>query len=114
MASGSGHLSAALLGFAVVAVAAALVRPKAVAASRDVPAWGLRVRVGVGGIPATLREAFDRHTESVEALAAATGRQGAALDLTYRIRLRPSTDMAAFVAELNSLEGVQGVELSQD
>jgi len=72
------------------------------------------VRIGVGGSPAVLREVFEKHVDGIVPIAAATGRQGAALDLTYRVRLRPSTDMAAFVAEVNRLEGVQGVEISQD
>ena len=113
-AAGGGHLPAALVGFCVVALAAAVVRPRPVSANGETPAWGLRVRIGVGGSPAVLREVFEKHIDGVVPLAAATGRQGAALDLTYRVRLRPSTDMAAFVAELNRLEGVQGVELSQD
>ena len=37
--------------------------------------------------------------------------QGAAIDLTYRVRLRPASTPSALVAALNRLEGVQNVEL---
>jgi hypothetical protein len=40
-----------------------------------------------------------------------TARQGAALELTYDCRLRDPDKAFALVAELNRVEGVQGVEL---
>jgi hypothetical protein len=114
MAAGGGHLPIALAGFGVVALAAAVVRPKGADPGTAADGWTLRLRVGVGGAPEVLvGEVFRKSLDSAEILAAGTGRQGAALDLTYRVRLRPSADPAVLVAELNRLEGVQGVELSQ-
>ena len=43
--------------------------------------------------------------------ATATARQGAAVDLTYDIRLRREADAMAFIAELNQVEAIQSVEL---
>jgi hypothetical protein len=44
-------------------------------------------------------------------MATATGRQGAALDLTYRVRFRSGSTPTALVGELNHIEGVHNVEL---
>ncbi len=114
MAAGGGHLPAALAGFGFVTAAAAVVRPKPAEEAVTADGWGLRVRIGVGISPdALLKDVFQRHLDGAEVQAAATGRQGAALDLTYRVRLRPAGDPAALVADLNRLEGVQSVELNQ-
>jgi hypothetical protein len=114
MAVGGGHLPAALAGFVVVGAAAAIVRPRSVAAVTGPAGWSLRLRVGLGCSPELLfRETFAKHLDGVDILAASTGRQGAALDLTYRVRPRPTCDLTVLVAELNRLEGVQAVELNQ-
>jgi hypothetical protein len=115
MAAGGGQLPMAVAGFCAGAVAAAAVRPKA-ARGGSAAGWLLKVRVGVGNgdsPAAVLRDVLDRHLAAAEPQAAATGRQGAAIDLTYRVRLRPTTDPTVLVAELNRLEGVQSVELNQ-
>ena len=44
----------------------------------------------------------------------ATARQGAAIEVTYEVRLRRDDDALALVAELNALEGVQNVELRRE
>jgi hypothetical protein len=115
MAAGGGHLQVALAGFGVATAAAAVFRPRAVAAATA--SWELKVRVGVGAgghsPTALLKDLFDRHLSAVEQSAVATGRQGAAVDLTYRVRLRPSADPAIIVADLNRLEGVESVVLNQ-
>ena len=55
-------------------------------------------------------DAFTRHLDSHELLATATARQGAAIDLTYSARIKTAASAVALVAELNKVEGVQGVE----
>jgi len=113
MAVASDHLATALVGFVIVAVAAAVVRPKPEAVQAAAAGWNLRVRVGLSGNPEALfREVFQKHLDGADVLSAGTGRQGAALDLTYRVRMRPTTDPAGFVADLNRLEGIQAVELN--
>ena len=115
MAAGDGHLEVALAGFGIAAATAAIFRPRS--ASGPAAWWELKVRVGIGPggqSPAgLLREVFERHFGTVDQSAVATGRQGAAVDLTYRVRLRPGTDPAVVVAELNRLEGVESVVLNQ-
>jgi hypothetical protein len=58
-----------------------------------------------------LRESFEKHLERSRLVSLATARQGAALDLTYGVRLRREDAAVALVAELNGIEGVQNVEL---
>jgi len=118
MAVGAGYLPIALAGFGIAAAAAVIMRPRSASANAI---WELKLRVGLGHpsrVPgaspaALLRDAFERHLEAVDQIAVATGRQGAALDLTYRVRLLPGIDPAILVAELNHLEGVESVTINQ-
>jgi len=76
------------------------------------PYWNLSVRIGVGHASGELlAPLFDMHFQVVHLLAAETGRQGAALDLTYQVKPSPASTPATIVKELNLLEGMQSVEL---
>jgi hypothetical protein len=113
MAIGAGYLPIALAGFGIAAAAAVIMRPRA---GGSAAVWELKLRVGLGasgGPTGLLRDVFERHLDAVSQTAAATGRQGAAVDLTYRVRLLPSTEPSALVAELNRLDGVESVILNQ-
>jgi uncharacterized membrane protein YhiD involved in acid resistance len=111
MAFGAGYLKIPLVGIAFAGAAAVIFRP------RDRSAAGagemtLLVRVGTGRDPdALLREAFGRHLLRHRLVATTTARQGAALDLTYAVRLRRGEAAVPLVAQLNALDGVQSVEL---
>jgi hypothetical protein len=112
MAVGAGFVTIPLVGIPVAAVAAFLFRPRAADGPPESPAFALKVRAGVGHTPETLfREAFGKHLGRWRLTAAATARQGAALDLTYDVRLSREDAAVALVADLNGLEGVQEVEL---
>ncbi len=101
-----------IVGIPVVAAAAILFRPRATTTDPGVRAGRLSVRVGLGQDPAVLlAETFAKHLESHTVSAAATARQGSALEVSYQVRLRPQTSPWALVAELNQLEGVQNVDL---
>lgn len=113
MGVGAGYIGSALVSMPFVALAAWAFRPREsrpVAASNGV--YTLTVRVGLNR-PADelLAGPFGRHLTSSRLTAAATARQGAALDLTYAVRLAQPDRAAALVAELNSTEGVQSAEL---
>jgi hypothetical protein len=114
MAVGAGFLRVPLVGLPVAAAAALLFRPRQ---SPETPTASVRlltVRIGTGRDPdALLRKVFDSYLERWELTAAATSRQGVALDLSYAVRLRREEAAVALVAELNALEGVQSVELRQ-
>jgi uncharacterized membrane protein YhiD involved in acid resistance len=115
MALGAGFLRVPLVAIPIAAVAALLFRP---ARFTPIPASTIRlltVRVGAGHDPEVLlRKLFDEHLEHWELTAAVTARQGAAVDLTYAVRLRRESAAVSLVASLNSLEGVQSVELRHD
>lgn len=112
MAVGADHLTVALVGIGVVGAAAFLVQPRRAANQWSDSDATLTVRVGVGRNPDTVvQSVFDKHLARFDLVSGATGRQGAALDLTYRVRLRPGSTPAELIDELNRVEGVQSVEL---
>ena len=117
MAVGADALGAALAGLPVVAVAAWALsmwgRPKAFQASanmkREIGSLILRIGTGVAAEKA-FAGVFSAHLDSHDLLTVATARQGAALDLTYAASLKPGSTAVSLVAELNRVDGVQGVE----
>jgi hypothetical protein len=114
MAAGAGYPTVALLGIPFAAAAAFLFRPRDTATLPAPLNWTLSVRIGAGHNPdVLLRGPFGKHLERVRLLATATARQGAALELTYGVRLRQEEAAAALIAELNGVEGVQSAELRQ-
>jgi hypothetical protein len=114
MAVGAGFLTVPLVGIPFAAVAAFLFRPRAAASPQGPRDFTLIVRVGAGNSPdVLLRGPFGKHLERSRLLATVTARQGAALDLTYGVRLRREDAAVALVAELNGLAGVQSADLRQ-
>jgi uncharacterized membrane protein YhiD involved in acid resistance len=119
MGAGSGHLLVPTIGIPVIALAAFLLekvsperstRPTAAATPGTVV-----VRLGLGRSPEeVLSPVFGRHTEACHVTEAATARQGAAIDVTYAVRLKNSSSAPSLVTELNQVEGVQNVELRMD
>jgi uncharacterized membrane protein YhiD involved in acid resistance len=111
MASGAGLVGAAVLGTAAGAVTAILVRPAPPAAGSSNGVWVLNVRLGLGQTQEAADAVLQKSFAECQVSAVATARQGAAVEITYRGRLRPETNPAALVAELNRVEGVQQVEM---
>jgi hypothetical protein len=114
MGVGAGLAVISLAGIPVVGAAAFLLsywgRPSTPVAGD----FSLDIRMGIGHDPEVLlRESFGRHLMLARLRAMTTARQGAALDLSYLIRLRREEDAVAFVSELNQVEGVQNVALRQ-
>jgi hypothetical protein len=112
MAAGEGNLSVALIGLVVVGLAAFVVRPRAA------PAVGsectLIVRVGLKpGQESVFERRFEPYLERWSLISAITTRQGAALELTWQVRLKPDVSVLALVGELNQVEGVQSVEVQR-
>jgi hypothetical protein len=110
MAVGAGFPRVPLVAIPFVTVAAFLFRPHTAAGpARD---YTLTVRVGLGHEPdKLLAGVFEKHIAQARMTAALTARQGAALDLTYEIRLRRPDASLALLSELSGVEGVQSVEL---
>jgi uncharacterized membrane protein YhiD involved in acid resistance len=115
MAVGAGHYWVAGAGLGVVAIAARIMKP---AAGADTPAAAipieLQVRVGIGhDARVLLAPALDEHTSGRRLMSMATGRQGLAVDVTYRAAITGEGEADALVRALNRLEGVQSVTLQR-
>jgi len=114
MAVGADRIDVALVGLLVVSAAAVLLKACRTNANPESPACVLTVRLGLGrSADEVLAPRLREFAGDVVLLSAATARQGTALELTYRLHLRPSASLAQLAAELNRLEGVQGVELKR-
>jgi uncharacterized membrane protein YhiD involved in acid resistance len=114
MAIGAGYPLLAALGVPAILIAAVLMRWVNGGLSVAKPSDGatLTVRVGLGSDPeAVLAPVFAQHLAEYRLTGTATAKQGAALEATYKARLKPGAKAFALVAELNKIEGVQGVEL---
>jgi hypothetical protein len=112
MAIGAGLLAVPLVGVPVVAAAAALLGrlDRAVVASPGDHL--LVVRYALGRDPGPLAaDVFAKHLATSRVTSAATARQGAALEIGYHVRLRHPDGAVRLVADMNQLDGVQGVEL---
>lgn len=115
MAVGLGHIEVAAVGLAVVTLACGLMLSRRATANGSAPYWTLRVRIGVGREPdETLREAMATAFDEAHLQSAASTRQGAALELEYRVRLRPGASAARIVGDLNLRDGVQTADLRRD
>lgn len=116
MASGAGSIQVALVGIPVVgAVAITMDRWGRDSTGPSTPESSLRVRLSLGRDPTNaLDTVLTQHFSYSRLTAVETARQGVALDLHYRVRLQSTSAMAAVVAQLNQIEGVQSVELRAD
>lgn len=114
MAIGANHWLVAAVGTVVVGTAAMVLRHRPTTSSWFSGESTLQVRVGIGRDPnAILSETLDRLLAKHELVAGSTGRQGTALDLTYKIRVREGKSPQELLDALNKVEGVQSVEIRQ-
>lgn len=112
MAAGVNQWQIALLGIGAVGGAALLIHPRRASTPWADADSNLLVRVGVGRNPETLlNEVFRKYLERFDLQETATGRQGTAFDLIYKVRLRSDATPTELVDELNRTEGVQQVDL---
>jgi hypothetical protein len=113
MAVGAGFPIIPLVGIPIVALATLLMCVLGTAWSRTNGNVGtLTVRLGLGRDPERLlKDLFDTHLDRSRLTCTATARQGAALELTYQVRLRSPHSAISLITELNQLEGIQGAEL---
>ncbi len=104
-----------LVGTPIVAVAALALSYCAKSSTQlAAPDYGLTIRLGLGRDPSSLlHEIFAKYLLDVRLRGTTTARQGAALDLSYLVRIPREEVAVTFVTELNQVEGVQNVELRQ-
>lgn len=114
MAAGVGSWLVALIGLPVVALAAILLRFVPVNTSVPAVEWILQIRVSTGTGTETPWEAVFKNTcEQSQLLSTATARQGAAVDLTYKLRLKHTIAPMQLLNEINRIEGIQNVEMKR-
>jgi len=118
MAVGAGAPWVAVIGLAVVAVAAVLMmprpgRPAATPAALGLrPTFSLQLRGGLAqDVQAQAAPVLDAHVADRRLIAVCTAKQGLSIDVTYDVRLRENGSPEALVRELNRLDGIQSVEL---
>jgi hypothetical protein len=115
MAVGARSLWVAVLGIAVVGLAAVLMMKSRISFfQQGAPAFVLRLRAGVGhDLDILCKGVFDVHLQECELVSIGTTKQGIAVDATYHTRLRPEASADILVKALNRLEGVQSVQLER-
>jgi uncharacterized membrane protein YhiD involved in acid resistance len=115
MAAGANHLWVAVIGIGVIGLAIFILRPRGAATIWTEEQCDLSVRVNAGAKPDELVEpVLRKHLEQFEILGVATAKQGAALEVTYRIRFRKSSAPLDLVSELSRVEGIQNVEVHRE
>ena len=117
MAIGYGQILVPLIGIPLVAVAAILLKDwsqpeNAAPVSAPGSAGSLLVRVGLG-IDATdvLKNILSEQTYQCACVQVATTKQGAAIEIKYRVQLIAGIDPVLFINKMNRIEGVQSATL---
>jgi hypothetical protein len=117
MAIGYGQVLVPLIGIPIVAIATILLKdwstPENVASVSATGITGsLLVRVGLG-IDATeiLNGILSEQTNQCTCVQVTTTKQGAAIEIKYRVQLVASIDPVLFINKMNRIEGVQSATL---
>jgi uncharacterized membrane protein YhiD involved in acid resistance len=112
MACGSGYPEAGLAASVLVLVAAWLFRePKP---PEPVSQGVLVLRLAATRPPdEQVRATLERHVGKARLVGLSTARGGAALDVTYLVRLPPAEAAVALLSDLSRIDGVQSVELKE-
>ncbi len=116
MAVGANYVSLAIISIIAVALVAAIMRwcipsGRLQTSSRLL----LTVRIASGNDLSALLAVLQKYAMNIKPIGAATAKQGAALEVTYSLRISgdPET-MIPFVSELNKIEGIQSIELKEN
>ena len=117
MALGSGYFSVPIVGLPLAAVVAIVLHQASLqggnAASTGSPsaAMELTVRIGIGkDIQALLARLGESFQES-KLISTTTTKQGSAIEIVSRVRLKPNLDPIEIVSAANLMDGIQAVEL---
>lgn len=113
MAVGAANLWVATLGILVIGVASWLVKRGAwLGVTTDV--YLLRMRSGIGHDPGTLAASvLDQYLARRQLIAITTSKQGAGLDYSFEVSLKPQADMSMLVKALSFIEGIQDVRFER-
>jgi hypothetical protein len=114
MAVGARDLTVAGIGFAVVGVAALLMKPRAVKSTVSGAAFLVTIRAGLGhDIEAVAGPLLDAHMARRQLVGMTTAKQGLAVEVTFRGALKEGANVELLVKTLNRTEGIQSVELTR-
>lgn len=112
MGAGAGYIGLTLLGLPIAASAAFLFRPHSTAIDLGVPEHLLTVRCSLGRKPdEVVASVFPKFGVEGRLVSAGTARQGSAVEVSWAVRLPSLDSILPLVSALNSLEGVQSVEI---
>jgi Domain of unknown function (DUF4956) len=115
MAAGANHLVVALVGLSLVGVGSMLLWRRRFSGGWDATESSLTLRITPGdGVQSATEQLIAGLAERSRLSAVGTAKQGTALDLTYRVRLRHGVSPSTLVAELKLLPGVESVELRRE
>lgn len=115
MAAGAGQTAVGLFGLVIVGFTAFLFRDRKEAAKTVCHDMHLKIKlVWTQELEAKILEVLSKFADEIEAISAETIRQGAGMELAYKIRVKPKTSLTHVVSELSRLEGIQAVDLEQD
>lgn len=111
MAVGTGQFLVPVAGIPAVGLAAIGLNRFRNGAGASVDGT-LTVRVGLGrDAEALLAGPLAKHADRRRLLSVGTAKQGAAVELSYSLRLKSEAALTGLVNELNQIEGVQSVEV---
>jgi hypothetical protein len=113
MAAGVGNWLVASIGLLVVAGAAILLRFVPAALFTAPVEWTLQIRVGTG-TNVDCNVVLTKYCDLVQIIGTSTARQGAAVDLTYKLRLKADASPMQMLNEINRIEGIQNVEMKRN
>jgi hypothetical protein len=112
MAVGAKDPWVAVIGIAVVGAAAFIMMLRVRAAKPEDSPFELALRVGLGhDLNELLGPTLDAHVAERELVSVATTKQGVALEVIYRTRLKKAASPDALLKALHRLEGVQSVHV---
>ena len=113
MAIGSDYLIGPLVCAPLVLLAAWMFRPRTAEQATSIDGT-IVLRLAANRPPnGKLDDVLHRHLVGPKLTGLSTARGGSALDVTYSVHLPPPDKVFAMVAELNTVEGVQGVDVRQ-
>lgn len=115
MSAGVSHMAVGLVGLLLMAIMAPLLWPPGRLDGWQSEEAVLRLKVeGSESARSAVENVFQSGLTRHRLLSASTSKKGAALELTYSVRLRPGTLPIDLVGELNRVEGVTSVDLAKE
>lgn len=112
MAVGAGQPAIGICGILVVGLGAWILSDRNQSFLSQQRETLLTIRLSwTASLEQSILDLTNQYATEIEPVAVETVRQGAQMDLTYRIELKPAVRLTEFVSAINRIEGVHTVEL---